>query len=114
LVPWFWSDQHNLKLQSVGLSNGHDVTLIRSTSKPDSFVAFYMKGENLIAADCVNAILKFNVEKRLIDEKIPVDAATLGDPETNLRLLMPARRPKRLHEIFRGRRIGTPGLASTC
>ncbi len=90
LVPWFWSDQYSLKLQSVGLSNGHDATIIRPTVKPNSFVAFYTKGRHLIAADCVNAMLEFNVAKRLIIEKIQVDAAILTDPDTNLRALIPA------------------------
>jgi 3-phenylpropionate/trans-cinnamate dioxygenase ferredoxin reductase subunit len=90
LVPWFWSDQYNLKRQSVGLSQGHDQTVIRPPSKPDGFVAFYLLGGHLVAADCVNAMMEFNVAKRLITEKIPVKAATLRDPETNLRLLMPA------------------------
>jgi 3-phenylpropionate/trans-cinnamate dioxygenase ferredoxin reductase component len=90
LVPWFWSDQYNLKLQSVGLSQGHDQVIIRPPSKPEGFVTFYLKEGRMIAADCVNAMLEFSVAKRLVTEKIPVEAEALANPETNLKTLMPA------------------------
>lgn len=90
LVPWFWSDQYNLKLQSIGLSQGHDQVVIRPPSKPEGFVAFYLKEGHMIAADCVNALSEFNVAKRLVTEKVFVDVAALSDPGTNLRTLMAA------------------------
>jgi 3-phenylpropionate/trans-cinnamate dioxygenase ferredoxin reductase subunit len=90
LVPWFWSDQYNLKLQSVGLLQGHDQVIIRPPSKPEGFVAFYLNEGRMVAADCVNALLEFNVAKRLIAGKTPVEAAALANPEINLRTLLPA------------------------
>lgn len=87
LVPWFWSDQYNLKLQSVGLSAGHDQVVIRPPTKEDSFIAFYLRKGCMIAADCVNAVAEFNQAKRLITGRIPVTAAALADPDTDLKSL---------------------------
>jgi 3-phenylpropionate/trans-cinnamate dioxygenase ferredoxin reductase subunit len=89
-VPWFWSDQYQLKLQSVGLSQGHDAVVIRPARTPDGFVAFYLQAGRMIAADCVNSVLEFNLAKRLVTEKTPVDAAMLANPDTNLRAMMTA------------------------
>jgi 3-phenylpropionate/trans-cinnamate dioxygenase ferredoxin reductase subunit len=90
LVPWFWSDQYNLKLQSVGLSQGHDAVVVRPPRSPEGFVAFYLRDGHMIAADCVNAIIEFNVAKRLVTDKVHVDAAALADPAVNLKSLIPA------------------------
>ncbi len=85
LVPWFWSEQYNFKLQSVGLWQGHDRIVLRPPTKPEGFVAFYLKDGRMIAADCVNAITEFNIAKRLITERIAVDERKLADPETSLK-----------------------------
>jgi 3-phenylpropionate/trans-cinnamate dioxygenase ferredoxin reductase component len=56
-LPWFWSDQFDIKLQSAGLHEGHDRTELDGTLDPvekSGFVVRYFKGEKLIAADCVN------------------------------------------------------------
>jgi 3-phenylpropionate/trans-cinnamate dioxygenase ferredoxin reductase subunit len=87
-VPWFWSDQYNLKLQSVGLSAGHDQVVIRAPTKEDSFIAFYLRKGCMIAADCVNAVAEFTQAKRLITGKIAVTAAALADPDTDLKSLV--------------------------
>jgi 3-phenylpropionate/trans-cinnamate dioxygenase ferredoxin reductase subunit len=90
LVPWFWSDQYNLKLQSVGLSQGHDQVVIRPPRSPEGFIAFYLKNGIMIAADCVNSVLEFNAAKRFITEKLALDPAALANPEINLKTLVPA------------------------
>jgi 3-phenylpropionate/trans-cinnamate dioxygenase ferredoxin reductase subunit len=89
-VPWFWSDQYNLKLQSVGLSQGHDQVVLRPARSAEGFVGFYLKEGRMIAADCVNAIIEFNMAKRLITEKVILDPAALADPAVNLKTLLPA------------------------
>jgi 3-phenylpropionate/trans-cinnamate dioxygenase ferredoxin reductase subunit len=88
LIPWFWSDQYALKLQSVGLSQSHDEVAIRPPSKPDGFVAFYLKEGRMIAADCVNAMLEFNAAKRLISEKRLINASTLANPAIDIRSMV--------------------------
>ncbi|MFM0167678.1 oxidoreductase C-terminal domain-containing protein, partial [Paraburkholderia sediminicola] len=77
----------NLKLQSIGLHRGHDQVVIRQPTRAEGFVAFYLKEGRVIAADCVNAILEFNVAKRLVAENIHIDANILANPETNLKTL---------------------------
>jgi 3-phenylpropionate/trans-cinnamate dioxygenase ferredoxin reductase subunit len=90
VVPWFWSDQYDLKLQAVGLSQHYDQVVIRPPRHPEGFVAFYMKEGRMIAADCVNSIIEFNMAKRFVTDKTQLDASALADPEVNLKTLLPA------------------------
>lgn len=53
-VPWFWSDQYDLKLQMVGLSAGHDSVIERGSRADNRFSVFYFKAGRLIAVDSVN------------------------------------------------------------
>ncbi|MBB2706787.1 UNVERIFIED_ORG: 3-phenylpropionate/trans-cinnamate dioxygenase ferredoxin reductase subunit [Rhizobium esperanzae] len=55
-VPWFWSNQYDLKLQTVGLSIGYDQTILRGEPAARSFSVLYLKGGKLIALDCVNSV----------------------------------------------------------
>ena len=89
LVPWFWSDQYNLKLQSVGLAQGFQQEVERPARSPEGFIDFYLKEGRMIAADCVNAMLEFNAAKRLVAERVPVSAAALADPGVDLKSLLP-------------------------
>lgn len=90
-VPWFWSDQYNYKLQSVGLSQGYDVAVPRPGRTPEAFIVFYLKDGVVLAADCVSAVAEFNTAKKLVAEKHKVDAATLADPAVDLKSLLPAK-----------------------
>jgi 3-phenylpropionate/trans-cinnamate dioxygenase ferredoxin reductase subunit len=65
-VPWFWSDQYDIKLQIVGLSGDHDSVILRGDPKDRSFAAFYMKGDLLIAVDAINSAREFMLSKKLI------------------------------------------------
>ena len=83
-IPWFWSDQYDLKLKIVGLSQGYDQLVIRGDNNNSrSFVAFYLKSGKLIAADCVNRPQEFLVCKRLIASGSAVDVARLKDENTS-------------------------------
>ncbi len=89
-IPWFWSDQYNLKLQAVGLSQHYDQVVIRPPRNPEGFVAFYLKEGRVIAADCVNSIVEFNAAKRFVADKTVLDPEALADPNVNLKTLLPA------------------------
>ncbi len=79
-LPWFWSDQYDLKLQIAGLSQGYDQVVIRGDRNTGrSFTAFYLKEGKLISADCVNRPQEFMISKRLIAEGIPVNPVRLAD-----------------------------------
>jgi 3-phenylpropionate/trans-cinnamate dioxygenase ferredoxin reductase component len=79
-VPWFWSDQYDLKLQIAGLSGGQNKVIIRGSMEKDAFAAFYLKGSVIIAVDAVNSPQEFMASKQLIANKTPVDLEKLGNP----------------------------------
>ena len=78
-VPWFWSDQYDLKLQIVGLSEGHDSHVIRGDMQERSFAVFYLDGDRLIAVDAVNSPREFMLSKRLIADGARLEAEILAD-----------------------------------
>jgi 3-phenylpropionate/trans-cinnamate dioxygenase ferredoxin reductase subunit len=86
-VPWFWSNQYDLKLQTVGLSIGHDATVLRGDPAARSFSVIYLKQGRVIALDCVNAMRDYVQGKRLVAERMTVDPAVLADPATVLKEL---------------------------
>ncbi len=65
-VPWFWSNQYDLRLQTVGLSTGYDETLIRGDTAGRSFSVVYLKAGRVLALDCVNAARDYVQGKALI------------------------------------------------
>ena len=79
-VPWFWTDQYDVKMQMAGLSAGHDRAVVRGN--PDSgrsFAVFYLREGALIAVDAVNRAPEFMMSKQLIAERAKIDPARLGD-----------------------------------
>jgi 3-phenylpropionate/trans-cinnamate dioxygenase ferredoxin reductase component len=89
-APWFWSDQYDLKLQMVGLSDGYDELVIRGDMEASSFIAFYLKEGRIIAADSVNRLGDFMAAKRLVGERMEIAPARLADESVSLKLLMRA------------------------
>lgn len=89
-VPWFWSDQYELKLKMVGLSEGFERLVLRGDPATDSFSAFYLKGDKVLAADTVNRPQDFIAAKRLVAEGIAVTAEQLADDSRPLKELLPA------------------------
>ncbi|MTD43690.1 NAD(P)-binding protein [Conexibacter sp. W3-3-2] len=90
-LPWFWSDQYDIKLQIAGLSTGYDDIVLRGdpTTGRD-FACFYFAGETLIAADCVNRAQEFMFSKRAITEGLSPDRSALADLQTPLAALLNA------------------------
>tara|TARA_R110002073_G_scaffold301816_1_gene469291 strand:+ start:426 stop:1652 length:1227 start_codon:yes stop_codon:yes gene_type:complete len=83
-VPWFWSDQYNIKLQMVGLNAGYDQQILRGTThggSDASFALFYLKDGVLIASDCVARPQEFMISKQLIKAGARVSAERLQDEE---------------------------------
>jgi len=85
-IPWFWSDQYELKLQMVGFSADGDTQVVRGDKAGNHFAVFYLKNGTLVAADAVNSPREFMVCKQLVGK--PVDADKLADPETDLKKLL--------------------------
>lgn len=86
-VPWFWSDQYDLKLQMVGLSGGHDQQVLRGDPQTRSFMVFYFREGRLIAADAVNRAADFGVARKLVSAGASLDPATLADETVDLKSL---------------------------
>ena len=89
-VPWFWSDQYDLKLQMAGLAQGHDRFVLRGSMQSRSFTAFYLRGQRLLAADCVNRPGDFMIAKRLVAAGQAIDAERLGDESVPLKTSLSA------------------------
>lgn len=86
-VPWFWSDQYDLKLQTIGLSGGYDETVVRGDVAARRFSVVYLKQGRVLALDCVNAASDFVQGKALVRARIQVDRAALADPAIPLKTL---------------------------
>jgi 3-phenylpropionate/trans-cinnamate dioxygenase ferredoxin reductase subunit len=88
-IPWFWSDQYDLKLQAVGLSEGHDQVVLRGAMQDRAFTAFYLRQGRLIAADSVNRPADFMAAKRLVGATLGDRAPMLADIALPLKDLLP-------------------------
>lgn len=85
-VPWFWSDQYELKLQMAGFSSDGEEEVVRGEAAANQFAVFYLKDGAVVAADAVNSPKEFMLCRRLIGQR--VDAAALANPETDLKSLL--------------------------
>jgi 3-phenylpropionate/trans-cinnamate dioxygenase ferredoxin reductase subunit len=83
-VPWFWSDQYDLKLQVVGLSEGYDTVALRGTPDSRSFLAFYLKDGVILAVDSINRSREFMISKKLVAERVRADPQRLSDESNPL------------------------------
>lgn len=84
-VPWFWSDQYDLKLQIAGLSQNYDQTIIRGDPADRCFSCLYLNDGKLIAVDAINRPKDFMQSKQLIAGHAIIDPALLADPNVELK-----------------------------
>lgn len=89
-TPWFWSNQYDLKLQTVGLSAGHDAAVLRGDPAARSFTVIYLKRGQVIALDCVNSARDYAQGRKLVEQRVAADPAALADPAIPLKELVPA------------------------
>ena len=88
-TPWFWSDQYDLKLQTVGISTGHDQVVMRGDPRDRSFALVYLRDGHVIALDCVNRPRDFVQGRKLVELEIAPDPDLLGDADRALKDLLP-------------------------
>jgi 3-phenylpropionate/trans-cinnamate dioxygenase ferredoxin reductase subunit len=86
-VPWFWSNQYDLRLQTVGLSIGHDCAVVRGDPADRSFSVVYLREGRVIALDCVNATKDYVGGRRLVVEGLAIDPTALADTTVPLKAL---------------------------
>ena len=86
-VPWFWSNQYDLKLQTVGLSIGYDHIVMRGDPATRSFSLVYLRKGRVIALDCVNMVKDYVAGRALVVGGISPDLGLLADPAVPLKTL---------------------------
>jgi 3-phenylpropionate/trans-cinnamate dioxygenase ferredoxin reductase subunit len=84
-VPWFWSDQYDLKMIIVGLCQGHDEIVMRGSPALRSFTACYLREGELIAVDTVNAPKDQMAARKLVAARARPDRAKLTEPSIPLK-----------------------------
>lgn len=93
-VPWFWSDQYDLKLQIAGLSQGYDQVVLRGAPAARKFAAFYLKEGRLLAVDAVNAPAEYMTSlKALIPAKARLAPERLADTAVSMKEIAAAAQP---------------------
>ena len=78
-IPWFWSNQYDLRLQTVGLSLDYDQELVRGDPASRSFSVIYLRGGKVIALDCVNATKDYVQGRKAVTDGIPLDLDELAN-----------------------------------
>jgi 3-phenylpropionate/trans-cinnamate dioxygenase ferredoxin reductase subunit len=86
-TPWFWSNQYDLRLQTVGLSIGFDETIVRGDPATRHFSVVYLKEGRVIALDCVNVVKDYVQGKKLVEGRVAPDRAQLADAAVPLKEL---------------------------
>jgi 3-phenylpropionate/trans-cinnamate dioxygenase ferredoxin reductase subunit len=86
-VPWFWSDQYDVKLQIAGLSEGYDATVVRGDPASGRFALYYLAKGELLAVDAVNSPRDFMTGKKWIAERKHPDPARLADTSLDLKTI---------------------------
>jgi 3-phenylpropionate/trans-cinnamate dioxygenase ferredoxin reductase component len=84
-VPWFWSDQYDLKLQMVGINTGFDMAVTRGDSATRKFSVFMYKEGQLIGIDCVNRPADHMLGRKLIGQGLNVPPEIAQDETANLK-----------------------------
>jgi 3-phenylpropionate/trans-cinnamate dioxygenase ferredoxin reductase subunit len=86
-VPWFWSNQYDLRLQTIGVSRGFDEVVVQGDPATRSFSAVYLREGRIIALDCINATRDYVQGKQLVLEGLTPDREQLGDPDIPLKTI---------------------------
>lgn len=89
-VPWFWSNQYDLRLQTVGLSTGYDQTVTRGDPATRSFSVIYLKNGKVIALDCVNAVKDYVQGRALVTGGVTLAPEQLADSAVALKDMVAA------------------------
>ena len=84
-TPWFWSNQYDLRLQTVGLSSGYDRTVLRGDPASRSFSVVYFRQGKLIALDCVNNVKDYAQGRKLVEQALSVDPEEIADTSRPLK-----------------------------
>lgn len=87
-LPWFWSDQFDVKLQTAGLFQNYDQAIVRGEPQSRKFSVFYLRNQQLIAVDAINSPAEFMGSRKLIAAQKEIDPQLLADPSVSMKVLM--------------------------
>lgn len=87
-VPWFWSDQYDLKLQIVGLALDSKELVVRGNPETGKFAVFHLNAGHVVTVEAINSPPEFFAGKKLVGSGKTVDAAKLADTAVSLNELM--------------------------
>lgn len=87
-TPWFWSNQYDLKLQTVGISTGHDEVVLRGDPTQRSFSVIYMRAGKVLAIDCVNAVKDYVQARKLVEQGATISPSELADTNRPLKEML--------------------------
>lgn len=87
-IPWFWSNQYDLRLQTIGLSANHDTSVLRGDPAARSFSVVYLRDGRVIALDCVNATRDYAQGRRLVEARAQIDPGYLTATEVPLKEML--------------------------
>lgn len=86
-VPWFWSDQYDLKLQMAGVNTGFTEFVLRGSIEDRKFSLFYFRGEKLIAVDSINRPQDHMLARKLLASGAQPMPQQISDPDFDLKAL---------------------------
>ncbi|MGF1526843.1 MAG: oxidoreductase C-terminal domain-containing protein, partial [Candidatus Competibacterales bacterium] len=88
-LPWFWTDQFDVKLQMAGLSGDFEEEVLRGEGAAGNFTAFYYRHQRLVAADSVNRSQEHLTIRKLLTAQVHVPGEVAADPGVDLKTLLP-------------------------
>lgn len=92
-VPWFWSDQHNVKLQIAGLGGGHDEAILRGSAAEKKFSVYCFRQGSCVAVESINAPADHMDARKLLAGNISLDRTAVLAPDFSLRAFLARSQP---------------------
>ncbi|HEY5226316.1 MAG TPA: FAD-dependent oxidoreductase [Methylovirgula sp.] len=87
-VPWFWSDQADLKLQMVGFLDACDKIILRGSFEARAYSLFGFCDGKFTGVESVNRGGDHMLARRLLSENIPISQDMVADPNSDLKSLL--------------------------
>ena len=84
-VPWFWSDQYDIKLQIAGLPDGADRQVLRGDPAGAAFAVFHLAGDRIVCVEAINAPAEFMAGRQMIGRGTAVNPDRLADPAVSMK-----------------------------
>ena len=86
-LPWFWTDQFDIKLQMAGISQGHDRIATRGNLESRKLSVFYFRENRLLAVDSINRPLDHMIGRKLLAGGVPLTPEQAADENVDLKKL---------------------------